>query len=210
METPDQWAAFCSGVRFEILSCLDGLGEASVAELAFSMDRSADGLYRHVKILLDAGLIHECEVRRVGRQSESVYRLAAEHPVVDVDARSAEGRERMHCVFRMVQREARRGFDAALEAELCRNAPDDRNTWVRCTQGWLDADDMGELGTLLDQLEAFFAARQTRRPGALHTYSIAVNPVHRDRPFDARGSHRQEEMIAEACGKDETPDAAPE
>jgi DNA-binding transcriptional ArsR family regulator len=205
METPQQWSAFCSGVRFEILSCLDGLGEASVAELAFSMDRSADGLYRHVKILLDAGLIEECDVRRVGRQSEAVYRMSAEHPVVDVDARSAAGRERMRDVARMVAREAIRSFEGALAAELCRNADDDRNTWVRCTQGWLDADDLVELRRMLDELDAFFATRQTRRPGALHTYSIMVNPVHRERAFDARGSHRQEEMLAEAETEAESP-----
>jgi len=206
IQTQEQWTAFCSPARYEMLSALSGLGEASVAEIAFAVDRSADGLYRHIRILLDAELIEECETRRVGRQTEAVYRLAAEEPVVDIDPADAVSRERMREVATLIQRDASKRFCVALDAGICRVGEDDRNTWVRSVHGWLDEDDLAELGGLLGRIEALFASRQARRSGGtLHNCSYMINPVHRDRPFSTRGSQRQEEMLAEA-GEETTRD----
>ena len=197
LRTHDQWSAFCSGIRLEILTAIHGLGEASVAEIARAIDRSADGLYRHIRILEAAGLIAECDVRRVGRQSEAVYRPASRTPVIQVDPRSPEGRDRVRDVLHTVLREGRRAFETALDAGELRSGSGDRNSWVRITRGWLDEDDLRELDRMIEEMLAFFAARQERRPGRLHQIALVGSPLHRDRPFDARGSRRQEQMLAE-------------
>ncbi len=213
LRTHDQWSAFCSGIRLEILTAIHGLGEASVAEVARAIDRSADGLYRHIRILEAAQLIEECEVRRVGRQSEAVYRPASRTPVIQVDPRSPEGRDRVRDVLLTVLKEGRRAFETALDAGELRSGAGDRNSWVRITRGWLDEDDLRELDRMIEEMVAFFAARQERRPGRLHQIALVGSPLHRDRPFDARGSQRQERMLAEvsepAESEGETPTETP-
>ncbi len=215
LQTHDQWSAFCSGVRLEILTAIHGLGEASIAEVARAIDRSADGLYRHIRILEAAGLIESCDVRRVGRQTEAVYRPASRTPVIQVDPRTPEGRDRVRELLHTVQREGRRAFETALEAGELRSGARDRNSWVRITRGWLDEDDLRELDRMIEEMVAFFAARQERRPGRLHQVALVASPLHRDRPFAARGSRRQERMLAEVsepsdAASDAASDASPQ
>lgn len=193
-----QWTAFCHAVRLEMLSALDGLGEASVAEMALAIDRSADGLYRHVRILERAGLVEAVGSRRVGRQTEAVYRVVAQETLLDADARDPEGQVRMLEVARMIQRECQRSFKESLEADRCRNGDDDRNTWLRASTAWLDEEDLQQLGRMLEELDAFMSARQCRKSGALHRATYTVAPVYRSRGFDARGSQRQDDMRAGA------------
>lgn len=202
LETPDAWAAFSHPDRLELMACINGLGEASVAEIARATDRSADGLYRHIRILLDGGLIEEIDIRRVGRQTETVYRLTSETPVADVDMMDADARVRMVQLMRKICREAGRRFERAMDTGLCRNADGERNTWVSMGQAWLDDDDLRDVERRLNELYAFFAERQERRPGSLHSCAVVMSPVHRERPFDARGSRRQEDMLAECGGCD--------
>ena len=59
--------------RLEILARLSEIGESAVGELAEKIDISRPAVSQHLKLLLDAGLVHE---RRVGRRR--LYRLDPE------------------------------------------------------------------------------------------------------------------------------------
>jgi DNA-binding transcriptional ArsR family regulator len=67
--------------RREILARLSEIGESAVGELAETVEVSRPAVSQHLKLLLDAGLVHE---RRAGRRR--LYRL---NPEGIADARAA-------------------------------------------------------------------------------------------------------------------------
>ena len=65
---PRRLSALASPVRIELVGVLQTRGPSSIREMALALDRPADGLYHHVRILLKAGLLVEKD-RQIGRAS---------------------------------------------------------------------------------------------------------------------------------------------
>lgn len=74
--TAEQLSCLASPVRSETFTVIRSLGEASVREVAESMDRSPEAVQYHVRALLRVGLIVEKFRRPTGHKPESVYAAA--------------------------------------------------------------------------------------------------------------------------------------
>ena len=57
------WKAFLSPVRRQIVESMQRQGPCSIAEVARDIGRPADGLYRHVAVLVKSGFLRE----KIGR-----------------------------------------------------------------------------------------------------------------------------------------------
>jgi len=68
--------AIGSPVRLEILKHLQADGELTVFELARRMGRSTDGLYYHVRRLIEIGVLVRSGTRPAGRREEALLSLA--------------------------------------------------------------------------------------------------------------------------------------
>ena len=73
--SPKQWSAMRSAVRYELYLLMEQLAPCSVSELAAAGGRGAAGLYRHLEVMADAGILIRAGQRKAGRRWERVYDL---------------------------------------------------------------------------------------------------------------------------------------
>jgi hypothetical protein len=72
------WRSILSPVRREILESMQQLGPCPIADVATACGRPADGLYRHVRILVKAGFLVDAGVRKGKRNAERLFDAAAD------------------------------------------------------------------------------------------------------------------------------------
>lgn len=197
IERDDQWSAMCSGPRLEIVMALSALGRASAAELGCALDRAPDGLYHHLHVLERAGIARVAGHRRVGRQSESLYELAADDLLFDVDFQEGRNTDRAMRLLDAHLRRARRIAERAFHAGIASVRDADRNTHVRGDLAWLNEEEVQRVHEIVGELRGLFDRAKRRRHGALHAFTFVFTPVHRERGSDARPTHRLEAMLEE-------------
>jgi len=88
--TPQQWLAVSSPHRIQLLALLDGLGEATVNELAELSGRTAQSLYPHLDALVNAGFLVMREPAETGKRSR-IYARGPALSVAPVDPSTGNG-----------------------------------------------------------------------------------------------------------------------
>jgi DNA-binding transcriptional ArsR family regulator len=149
-------------------------GALAIRELAAHLDRTADGLYHHVRVLLTAGIVREQGRRRSGTRYESIYALVARR-VVAGDARKTESRAGLIAAGQTALRLAGREFAAAIEA--C--PPGKRPTFLRLSRqrAWLSGPALDQARRLVGRLESLLARETVRRRGRLYVVTTVILPV---------------------------------
>lgn len=71
--TLEQMRVMSSPVRQRIIAAVYARGDCSIAEIAESMERKADTLYHHVRLMVKAGLLQKVGERVAGKNREAVY-----------------------------------------------------------------------------------------------------------------------------------------
>lgn len=201
---PDQWEAFCSGPRLEIVLFLSAAGPCSVAELAHQMGAPPDGLYHHLRKVLKAGIVREVGTRRVGRQTEHLYDLVADHHAFDFDARTGRNMDRFRALIRTLHRRAERVSEAAFEAGVIDPAASPRpfSFWADAT--WLRDEDVGRVNALLTEIKQIFQAGRTAREGRLYSLTLMLSPLLRTRSPASRTTRRTAALDRETRRADRT------
>jgi DNA-binding transcriptional ArsR family regulator len=190
VDDPKKIALFATPVRVELVTAIQALGgEATVAELAVQLGRSADGLYYHLHALARGGLL----VEREGANGRS-YRLTVPEgqslrlrykPGATANAKSVAK------VATSMSRLAQRDFLRALgDADTVAEGPK-RELWAARLRGWLDPDELAEVNALLRRLADLLLATRPTRKGklvALHWMlaPLDAKPVRREGPAKAR------------------------
>ncbi len=187
--TPAQWAAVASPVRLEILEFMRAIGPASVAELARSTDRPADGLYHHLRTLLRAGILRQVGMQRSLRQSEAVYDLVAEQMLFDFDALTGRNMDRYRKVARTVLRMTERLVGSALDRAGLRLDGPSKDLWCRIEAGWVSPGDLVQLNHHLNAANEILERGRTSRNGRLVYWTCVLVPAVRRRSADWR-QHR--------------------
>jgi len=90
--TPDQLDAVRSLVRRAIAVTLVCRGPSTVKDIAAAIGRTPQALYRHIRILEEAGVVARDGERGEGRDREAVYRVLA--PALSAPDRPLTDRER--------------------------------------------------------------------------------------------------------------------
>ncbi len=163
-----------SPTRVEIVGLLQTHGALAIRELAAHLDRAADGLYHHVRVLLTAGIVREQGQRRTGTRSEAVYALVARR-VEAGDARKTEGRAGLIAAGQTALRLAGREFAAAIEA--CPPAKRPRFVRLSRQRAWLSGPALEKARRLIGRLERLLARETVRRRGRLYVVTTVILPV---------------------------------
>ena len=175
----DQIRCVMSQVRQEIVDTVRALGTCSIGEVAEQLGRSADGLYYHVRALVEADLLEECGVRTGAKQPEASYRtkprgsqFRLHYDPDDPDNVIAVGGV-VSSMLRVAERDFGRGFVPGLA--VCHGP--ERNLWAGRRKGWLSAADLREVNLLLKRLGELLG--QGRAPGRewLHALTYVIAPV---------------------------------
>lgn len=172
VRAPEQIRLLSSAVRQEIVDTLGALGgEASVAAMAEHLGRPADGLYYHLRALVDGGLVEEAPATD---DDERRYRLAGEGdgPIRLAYDLGPQGNWRELGAFaRTLLQIAAEDFGAALTAAETVTEGPERELWVSRNKGWLSKEDLREVSCLLERLSEL--SSQPKAPGRERLMSLA-------------------------------------
>lgn len=175
----DQLVALASPVRQQIVDVVCGLGRCSIAEIAAALGRPADGLYYHVRALLDVGLLVEAGERETQRRAETLYdvptrgimRLVYE-PEDEANAQAIK--KIVAAMLRMTERDFVAGFD-----EAARVSGPERNLNASRQTAWLGRDARQEVNRLLARLQEIFstASVPSEEDGELQSLTFVMAPL---------------------------------
>jgi DNA-binding transcriptional ArsR family regulator len=181
---PAQISLLSSPVRQELVDTLAALGgETDVATLAEQLGRPADGLYYHLRTLVEGGLLREVPTKE---GSERRFRLVGGGPLRLAYDLSPDGNATALSAFaRGLLQIAGRDFEDALTRADTMVTGAERELWASRNKGWLSADDMAEVNALLERLSVLTS--QPKATGRDHLASLAfvlapINPRPKRRP----------------------------
>lgn len=161
-----QIALLAAPARLEIIDALEAAAvPLSVAELAQALGRAADGLYYHLRPLVEAGLVIEhpgAGMLRYRTAAQPGARLRVRYHPGDTDnARAVAGA--VGSLLRVAERDFRRALaDPASAVEGPR-----RELWAARATGWVSTTDLAEINRLLARLGELLH-RSRGEPGGRH------------------------------------------
>ena len=165
---PRQIRALSSPIRQDILDAVAAIGPCSVAELAAALGKPADGLYYHVRRLLDVRLLTEVREEANGRAD---LRLDVAHKSLYLEYRPAS-RTNKAAVLRVIGsmlRSAERTFRRGFRPDIAVVEGPRRNLWAGRARGSLSASELAEVNALLDRLITLMRSGRRDRAGAPST-----------------------------------------
>ncbi len=176
VRTPAQLRALASPARQEIVDALARLGTMSIAQIADTLDRPADGLYYHIRALVRAGLNVAAGRRPDRGRSEALYRavapdlrippaLSKSGPVVDIVA----------SLLRLGIRDYRR---ASKRSDVARSSAV-RDLWALRSVGRLDEHQLKRVNALVRRL--LHEVGRPRQTGRLFAVTFLLTPIDRAR-----------------------------
>jgi hypothetical protein len=171
-----QLACLASAVRQEIVDTVQALGECSITAMAEALGRPADGLYYHVKALVECGLLVRKGTARNNRREEVIYSTPGSLKLV---YRPGD-RSNMKLICKIVDsllNTAQRDFNAGFKSDLCRVEGERRNLWAGRSKGWLSREELAEVNELLDRLSALLNQPKTPEREHLLVLSWVQAPV---------------------------------
>ncbi len=173
--------ALGSPLRIELVGALRTLGPASIRELAAELDRPADGLYHHVRLLLKAGIVAEHAHRKRGRRIEAVYALTGPRIAGRLDPSSPQSKQGVIRAGTAAIRLAAREFAAAIDSDsvVCTNGlPNARASHQRA---WLTDEGVLKLHRLLMQIEKLLAKQNRQKQGRRYSLTVVLAPLRKKR-----------------------------
>jgi DNA-binding transcriptional ArsR family regulator len=188
---PAQISLLSSPVRQELVDTLAALGgEAEVATLAEQLGRPADGLYYHLRTLVEGGLVREVPTKE---GSERRFRLVGGGPLrLAYDLGPGGNATALSAFARGLLQIAGRDFEDALTREETVVTGTGRELWASRNKGWLSPDDVVEVNALLERLSVLTS--QPKAAGREHLASLAfvLAPIN---PRPKRRSARKAEPV---------------
>ena len=172
--TPEQLKLMSHGPRREIIAALANDSDLSARDLADRLKRPVTGLYRHLDLLVEAGLLQQTGLRPGHKRPEALYALTFKIFSSDEAAKTPEGRVAIAEVAARYASAASRKIHRAVEEQTARIGVEDANTRTYVCDLQLDTAGVVELHKLLN---AFLVeARKLRVPAeaARETVSMTV------------------------------------
>lgn len=184
--TVKAWESILSPVRREIVESMQELGPCSIADVARATGRPADGLYRHVRILVASGFLVEAGTRAGRRNPERLYDAAANDFLAPRVHRGGPAAER-DMIVRTADALAKsvvrtmRGSAAAKRLHCEDHA---RNFAVVHFVSWLTPERFEEVRDLAARMARVLERGRKDRRGDLYEALVLASPVTR-----TRGTH---------------------
>ncbi len=181
--TVKAWEAVLSPVRREIVESMQELGPCSIADVARATGRPADGLYRHVAILVKCGFLVEAGSRAGRRNAERLFDAAANDFTAPHVRRGGPASER-DMIVRTADALARstvRSMRGSAAAGRLHCEDDARNFTVVHFVSWLTPERFEEFRELASRMRRVLERGRRERRGDLYEVLALASPVTRTR-----------------------------
>jgi hypothetical protein len=171
-------AVLASPVRIDLIGTLQTHGPSTIRQLAIFMDRPADGLYHHVRLLLQAGVIRRTGEEKAGNHREAVYGLVAPRIGAALDSASPDDRQAAVRAAQAALRMSAREFAAAVDAGTSPGSGKAMSALRTSRQKvWLTDRALAHLQRSLQKIDQFLNAQNSHRRGRLFVLTTILNPV---------------------------------
>lgn len=178
---PKQWAAMRSAVRYELYLLMEQMAPCSVSELAEAGGRGAAGLYRHLEVMANAGILLRAGQRKAGRRWERIYDLNREAGAPMCDPPTGAGVKDDIKLCSAMMRAAIRDYGRALHARKgvpVAQLPLPRFITSLFEITTLDEASAGEFSTLVDRMmELVVKGRKSTSKGRRYRISVMASPI---------------------------------
>ena len=172
--TPDQLKLMSYGPRRDIIAALANDPDLSARDLAARLHRPVTGLYQHLNILTEAGLIRISGQRPAVKKPEALYVLAFDQFTSEAAVGTPEGRAILaEAAARYASANAKR-LTRAIESGAARLHTEDANAGFYVLDLQLDRKGMVELQRLLGAFITEARRLRVRDMDDLETLSITV------------------------------------
>lgn len=189
----DEWEAITSAPRLDMVFGLLTAGPCSMRELSELLDRPADGLYHHLRILESAGLVTVVEERSVGARTERVYDLVAPTITVDPSIERQPVRERVSRLFRTMMQHAQREILRSLEGDRAVLRSEGKTVTLKWATSWLDEDRLARVHEHQAAITEIMLEGMRERTGELFSILNYLTPVTRSRGAGSSSSESKGE-----------------
>lgn len=181
IESTKAWEAILSPVRREVLESMQKLGPCSIADVARDTGRPADGLYRHVSVLVKSGFLVEAGTRAARRNVERIYDAAADDFAAPRVPRRASSDER-ETIVRTAEALAKstiRALRTSAASGRIHCERDARNFTIVHFTSWLTPARFEELRALVARMAAVLERGRADRTGEPYEFFAIASPVTR-------------------------------
>jgi hypothetical protein len=174
--SPEQLRLMSFGPRREIIAALANDANLSARDLGARLRRPVTGLYRHLTLLLRAGLIRESGQRPGPKRPEALFSLTFATFSVLEATETPEGREAMAQAASRYGTATTRKLSRAIQAGVARFSGADANTGFAVTDLQLDRAGLARLHALLGQF--IISARELRVPEREGVETVTVTIIY--------------------------------
>jgi len=157
--------ALASPFRLELIAQFGQDDELSVSDLAERTGRPATSLYHHIRVLLEAGIIHQVGSRPKGKRQESVYSMAESMMGIAHDPDDPTSKSKIAQTVQAAFRSAARDLVAALDREDINPIGPYRNTFSLILSSRVSPDLLTKINERLRALEELIAEEAENDPG---------------------------------------------
>lgn len=169
--------ALAASTRQEIVDVLPRLGKVSVAELAVALERPADSLYYHLRILQRVGLVRSAGYRQANGRREALFRaIAPELSLFYKLGKRGNGKE-LNAIIASMLRLGVRDFRKSFSLAEARVSGADRELWALRRTGWLSRAQIVEVNRHIQWLNRVGGKAGVRE--RLYAVTVLLTPLKR-------------------------------
>ena len=176
---PEHLRALNSPVRNAILQLLISSGPSTIPSIAEQLGRKPKSLYRHVELLLKAGLLTRTGTQATRRRSAAEYGFPGATVRVQVDSDNPDQVKAVGRYFATELRHAHRELVAALGSGQARTWGPNRNLRMMHSVGWLDRKKLRRVLQLTREIETIFETSPRKAGTELLAVTVAIRPAKR-------------------------------
>jgi predicted transcriptional regulator len=176
------WNTLSAPVRTEIAEALRLQGPCSIADIARTLDRPADSLYRHFKALCKVGIVIEVGLRKKGRNAEQIFDLIADDVAPDFSKSSViQANKAIYHSSKSLLGAMSRTIRDTANANGFSIKKHTRNVSINYELSWLTEKDFARVRKLITEIKAIMDECKTKRKGRLFMTLAMISPVTRKR-----------------------------
>jgi predicted ArsR family transcriptional regulator len=176
IRNPNQVRVMSSPMRNAIHQVVNNQGKASIREIGEQLGREPASLYRHIDLLVEAGLLTEVGSRSTARRDAKLY--SAERKFFAYDPGDQEMTDALCEFTKISMRRAASNVSRSLQSGEAKTRGDNlkRDTYVGTIMGWLSPDDLAEINEHLNAIIDLYADK-AKKPGTeLISITLAMSP----------------------------------
>ena len=172
--SPEQLKLMSFGPRREIIAALANDPDLSARDLAQRLRRPVTGLYRHLELLVAAGLIRQSGERPGAKRPETLYALSFATFSAELASTTEEGRAVMSQAAARYASATARKLARAIESGAARLNAEDANTGFHNMDLQLDRDGVVAFQKLLKGFIAEARKLRVREKDGMETLAVTI------------------------------------